>query len=260
MRTALLLVAFAAMPASALDCPVTKSAPHRVALVELYTSEGCSSCPPADRWLSRLPSPAAQPRFIPVAFHVSYWDYIGWKDRFADARYTERQRSLARVFGARSVYTPQVVVGGREMRVWSHEAEFERGVRSVNAQPPRASLTLRAQLQQGGPSPGVVAMVDAEVAPGTPTRDLAVLTLLTQDRLSSKVTAGENRGELLRHDHVVRDIALSTEWKRGRAQGPGGGAFALQADWKPEDLSVVAFVQDLKTGEVLQAVSAPLCR
>ncbi len=260
MKTLLALFAMAATPALALDCPATRSAPHTVALVELYTSEGCSSCPPADRWLSRLPSPAAQPRFIPVSFHVNYWDYIGWKDRFADERFTERQRSLAKIHQARSVYTPQVTLGGRDLRTWSHEAEFERGVQSINAVRPRAELEVTAQQQKSGATPGIVASVKAMLPAGTPTRDLVVFTLLTQDKLSSRVTAGENRGELLRHDHVVRDIATASDWTPGRSRTETAALFAHRADWKAEDLSVVAFVQDLKTGQVLQAVAAPLCR
>ncbi len=259
MKTSCLLLALAATPAVALDCPATVSPSHTVALVELYTSEGCSSCPPADRWLSRLPSSPAQQRFIPVSFHVSYWDYIGWKDRFADPRFTERQRELAKILGARSVYTPQVVVAGRDLRTWSHEAEFERGVQAANAMRPRAKLEVTAQPQASGAA-GIVARVRTEISPGTPTRDLAVFTLLTQGKLSSRVTAGENRGELLRHDHVVRDLAESTQWIPGRLRNESSAVFAPKPDWKVEDLSVVAFVQDLKTGQVLQAVAARVCR
>jgi hypothetical protein len=260
MRLVLLAAAMASIPALGFDCPATVSPAHRVALVELYTSEGCSSCPPADRWLSRLPSPAKQDRIVPVAFHVSYWDYIGWKDRFADARYTERQRAMAKVFGARSVYTPQVTVGGRDFRVWSHEAEFERSVQAINAMRSAARLEVVAQRQKSGEAPAIVTRVRAELPPGTSTAGLAVFTLLTQDRLSSRVTAGENRGELLRHDHVVRDIAVSTDWASGRPRAESAAMFARKPDWKDEDLSVVAFVQDVKSGAILQAVAAPVCR
>ncbi len=259
MKIPCLLLAMAATPAFALDCPATVSPSHTVALVELYTSEGCSSCPPADRWLSRLPSPATQPRFIPVSFHVSYWDYIGWKDRFADARFTERQRAVAEILGARSVYTPQVVLAGRDLRTWSHEAEFERGVQAANATRARARLEVTARRQQGVDA-GIVANVRAEASPGVPTQDLGVFTLLVQDGLSSRVTAGENRGELLRHDHVVRDLMASSGWKRGQPRVETEAVFQPRPDWRPENLSVVAFVQDLKSGQVLQAVAAPLCR
>ncbi len=194
-----------------------------------------------------------------MSFHVSYWDYIGWKDRFADARFTERQRTVAKILGARSVYTPQVVVAGRDLRTWSHEAEFERGVQAANATRARARLEVTARRQQGADA-GIVANVRAEVSPGVATQDLGVFTLLVQGRLSSRVTAGENRGELLRHDHVVRDLMASSPWARGRVAMDTRGVFQPRPDWKPEDLSVVAFVQDLKSGQVLQAVAAPLCR
>ncbi len=112
----LALLLLSALPAAAADDTRTFSSGNdRVALVELYTSEGCSSCPPADRWLSRLADDAGLwSEFVPVAFHVDYWDYIGWKDEFADPSNTQRQRGYAAAAGARSIYTPQMVVGGRD--------------------------------------------------------------------------------------------------------------------------------------------------
>lgn len=88
-------------------------------LVELYTSEGCSSCPPADRWLRNLP---ARDDVVALAFHVDYWDYLGWRDRFADSRFTDRQRAMAARAGSGTVYTPEVALDGREWRRWSSGA------------------------------------------------------------------------------------------------------------------------------------------
>src|SRR2546423_7870188 len=109
--------------AAAVDC-THRSGAQTVALIELYTSEGCSSCPPADRWISGFTNHPQVERFVPIAFHVNYWDDLGWKDRFADQRYTERQRALAKATGAKMVYTPQVTVQGRDARNWRDESTF----------------------------------------------------------------------------------------------------------------------------------------
>ena len=96
------------------------SGPQQTSLVELYTSEGCSSCPPAEAWLSRQKdNPGLWKQFVPVAFHVDYWDRLGWRDRFSSKEWTERQRRYAALWGSESVYTPAVVVNGREQRGWS---------------------------------------------------------------------------------------------------------------------------------------------
>ena len=93
------------------------SGPQQTALIELYTSEGCSSCPPAESWMSRLKdSPGLWKQFVPIAFHVDYWDRLGWRDRFSSTRWTERQRRYASLWESESVYTPAVVVNGREQR------------------------------------------------------------------------------------------------------------------------------------------------
>jgi len=94
-----------------------ESGPQQTALIELYTSEGCSSCPPAESWMSRLKdSPGLWKQFVPIAFHVDYWDRLGWRDRFSSQRWTERQRRYASLWQSESVYTPAVVVNGREQR------------------------------------------------------------------------------------------------------------------------------------------------
>ena len=103
-------------------------------MVELYTSEGCSSCPPADRWLSGL---KGKPAVVALSFHVDYWDRLGWKDRFSSAAYSQRQSQLQRTSGARYVYTPQVVVAGRDQPRWSGQA--------WTAQPTLASVQVKLQ-------------------------------------------------------------------------------------------------------------------
>ena len=246
----LLLIALALLPTTlmAADCTV-RSGPEANALIELYTSEGCSSCPPADRWLSSFVSPRDQ-RVVPLAFHVSYWDYIGWKDLFADERYTERQRAFAKSTGARSVYTPQVILGGRDYRAWREPGAAGAAIEGVKAKRAGAAIEITPRATRAG---GVEGEVAAQVRGGANPRDLALVVAVTQDGLSSKVTAGENRGAKLDHNFVVRDLAVLPSLK-------GSFAFKPKGDWILDHMSVVAFVQDTKSGHVLQVLSAPLCR
>jgi len=114
----------------------------RIPLVELYTSEGCSSCPPADRWLSSLTAdPSNSERVIPLALHVDYWDYIGWKDRFAQSKFSTRQREMVRLNHSAIVYTPQVMLNGKDFRAWGSDS-FSRAVGEINRQPAHAWITL----------------------------------------------------------------------------------------------------------------------
>jgi len=250
MRRGWLVLAMLPTLAAGAECTV-RSGPNTAALVELYTSEGCSSCPPADRWLSSFTRVPGNADVVPVAFHVGYWDYIGWKDAFADKRYTERQRERAAASGARYVYTPQVVLGGRDFPGWSSEHSLTSAFEAIRRKPAPVALELTASIAADRTlSTRLTATRDPKLA----ARDLALVTVVTQNGLGSRVTAGENRGESLRHDFVVRDLSSH------RGAGPAAATFKPKADWNPERMSVAAFVQDLSTGEVLQAVSLPLCR
>lgn len=250
MKTAWIVAAMLPAIAWGSDCSV-RSGPKTATLVELYTSEGCSSCPPADRWLSSFTKVAANGDVVPIAFHVGYWDYIGWKDAFADKRYTERQRERAAASGARYVYTPQVVVGGRDFPGWPSAHSLTAAFDALRGKPAPVTLELSASVAPDRTvSTRLSASGDAKLAP----RDLALVTVITQNGLGSHVTAGENRGEKLHHDFVARDLAVH------RGLGSAQAVFKPKADWDPQRMSVAAFVQDLATGEVLQAVSLPLCR
>src|SRR5467141_74642 len=118
------------------------SGPHTTALVELYTSEGCDSCPAADHWLSSLFAQGFRPdQVVPLALHVDYWDYIGWKDPYAKREFSQRQRRLSQLQRLALVYTPQVLLQGADFRPWD-SAEFDHAVARINGQPARASLEL----------------------------------------------------------------------------------------------------------------------
>lgn len=228
------------------------SGPQRVALLELYTSEGCSSCPPADRWLSGIASQGFGPeRVVPLALHVDYWDYIGWTDRFANPAFSARQRDLVRSAGGRTVYTPQFMLNGRDFRAMSGE-RFARAVDEINRMPGGADITLALKS---------VAKDRLDVAiTATPkiTGSAVLYVALYQNDLSSEVRAGENSGVRLHHDYVVREwrgpIKLSANTANAWQQN-----IALKPDWVAAKIGVVAFVQNQLSGDVLQALRLPLC-
>jgi hypothetical protein len=219
-------------------------------LVELYTSEGCDSCPPADRWLSSL---KAKPSVVALAYHVDYWDYIGWKDRFANPVFTERQRAAAARHGSRTVYTPQVMFGGKDSREWLMAGTIDVKVREQAARAPRA--TLRAQITPASSAVGVA--LNIAVADASQVADAALLVALTEDNLQSRVTAGENKGVTLRHDHVVRASTNFLPLKE--ATSTRDVQLAIPPDAKVQNLNVVAFVQNTRNGEILQAMGSALC-
>lgn len=236
-------------------CRATSPA-HTVALIELYTSEGCDSCPPADRWLSSLGARGYAPsRVVPIALHVDYWDYIGWKDPYAKRQFSTRQRRLAEMRRATTVYTPQVIVQGQDFRRWSSAAELEAALKKIEAQPARANIGLT----RVGSVPGALE-VDLSVAVARPAdrANVAVYLASFENKLVSAVRAGENRGKTLAHDYVV------FEWQGPIPLDENGNVSAryrlpLLPKAVPENSGVVAFVQDRRTSDVLQALMLPAC-
>ena len=178
--------------AGAATCTARSSAmPPRV--VELYTSEGCSSCPPADQWLSTLKGRAD---VIALGYHVNYWDRLGWPDRFASAEHTQRQYDWARRLGSRNVYTPQVLLDGRDWRGWHGTARLPGASDAAAPGTPLPTLSLERTAE--GP---VQARVEPQ--PGA-SHQLGGYWAVVEHGHESRVRAGENVGETLRHDHVVR--------------------------------------------------------
>ncbi len=251
---AAVIVAIGSSPAAATCSALSPS--HTLALAELYTSEGCDSCPPADRWMSALAARGLGPdKVVALSLHVDYWDYIGWKDPFAQAQFTERQRQIARLANSNLVYTPQVVLAGRDFRGWASGA-FDTQVKSVNAKPARADIQLALNLVEG--KVNVAASATAKTASASNHKPQLFVALI-QNRIVSPVKAGENRGVTLKHDYVVRD------WLGPVALGADGKARLEKSIAPPKgaptnDLGVVAFVQDAANGDVLQALSLAACK
>jgi hypothetical protein len=216
------------LPALAASCEA-RSGPQPWQVVELYTSEGCSSCPPADRWLSTL---KGRPNVLPLAFHVSYWNWLGWADRFASSVATERQYLLARTMGAPNVYTPQVIVQGQDWRRWP----------TLPAPPTSAPMALSMSRE------GRTIQVSVGAARGSWSGYWAVL----EDGHRSRVTAGENNGETLKHDHVVRHFQPVPAWADGAQH------FSFEAPLRDQAASAqrVAFVvADARTQRPVQALA-----
>ena len=205
-------------------------------VVELYTSEGCSSCPPADRWLSTLKGRAD---VLALNFHVTYWDRLGWPDRFADAAYTERQYLWAQRHRSAQVYTPQVIADGQDWRGW-------RGSPALPG-PARNPAPVRLQMLRDG---DVVKVEVSAAAAGTPT--LSGYWAVLEDGHATRVRAGENRGETLQHDHVVRLLREVPAW--AATAGLRSQLAVTRGD--PATPRRVAFVvTDGATGRPLQALS-----
>ena len=241
--------ACAAEPCSA------RSGPHTTALVELYTSEGCDSCPAADHWLSSLFGRGFKPdQVVPLALHVDYWDYIGWKDPFAKGEFSVRQRKLAQMKRPVIVYTPQVLLQGQDFRGWPG-GEFAEQVKRINSRSSRATIALA--IRTVAPD-AIHAELSAMLVDPAERKNAAVYLAAYENKLASDVRAGENRGKRLEHDFVVR------EWIGPIGFGDGlkleeRRALPLLPGVNPKNLGVAAFVQNRSTGEVLQALMQPVC-
>ena len=254
MKTLLLsLMALSVGTAQAAQCSA-KSSEKTVALVELYTSEGCDSCPPADRWLSSLgPKGFAPDRVVPIALHVDYWDYIGWKDPYAREMHSARQRKMARLARVAMIYTPQVLLQGQDFRHWSDGA-FEQAVSKINAQPAKARIALTLNTLR---KDAFEVDAAAELFAVPPSPDIALFLGAYENKLLSEVKAGENRGKSLPHDYVVLQWAGPLEFKGGKLAERQ--LLPLLPKAVPGHSGVVAFVQNRATGEVLQALMLPAC-
>jgi hypothetical protein len=228
-----------------------QSGPQAGALLELYTSEGCSSCPPADRWLANLAAVTDPTRLSLLGFHVDYWDDIGWPDRFASHAYTQRQSARVHTGGSTTIYTPQVMLGKRLDQRWYKAADVAAAIRGEQSRPSLVGLDLTATAQ----AQGVIASVRAAPLAALPETAQLYLAIYQND-LTSSVKAGENSGVTLHHDHVVRGLwgpwpvsqgGISKSLRITPPKGAGLGKLGL-----------TAFVQDSRSGATLQALSLPL--
>ncbi len=248
-----LLLAFS-HSAFAAECS-SKSGASTVPLLELYTSEGCSSCPPADKWLSNLKQDSSQ--LIPLAFHVDYWDYIGWKDKFSSAEYSARQRKIAAFNSAGFVYTPQFVMNGRDFK-GSDGSRLNSMVESSKKLASRANLSLNAVTQANGE---ITLTVDAQAVRPSDIKHSDIFVAIYENKLVSKVNAGENNGRELKHDYVVREFFGAYQINNKNEFSKN---FTIKPDLKSrgyqlENMGAVVFVQNSQNGEILQSLALKFC-
>ena len=218
-------------------------------LVELFTSEGCSSCPPADALLSKLahdqPVPGAE--IVPLELHVTYWDDQGWKDPASLPAATARQRTYAeRVFGTDNIYTPQAVIDGRTQAVGSDQGAIRKAVAKAAAQP-HVHLGLDGSVEGGS--------VDASVTFGHDAASRDLLVAVVEDGVTSAVARGENSGRTLRHDAVVRAMTVTPV---GAEVDSAHVRLSIDPRLPRERLRLVAALQGRGSGRVLGAAIMPL--
>ena len=224
---------------------VAQSANSSPVVVELYTSQGCSSCPAADAVLANL---AKRDDVIALALHVDYWDYIGWRDPFASPRFEKRQREAARLARTTLVYTPQVMVNGRDFRSWQRTG-VEPALIALANSAPLATLTLSARNAAGA--------IESELSGSGPAGSRIVLVRY-ENGLANDVKRGENAGVRLEHDRVVR------YWQDLGIIG-ANGQFAFRhtvpanPEVRAERSGLTALIEDPASGEILQAVALPHC-
>jgi hypothetical protein len=231
------------------------AAPPRVpVLLELFTSEGCSSCPPADALLARLvrEQPIASVEIIAVEFHVDYWDHHGWKDPFASKAFTARQKDYSRVFGEDRVYTPQMVVDGRDEFVGSDEGAARRLVEAAASRP---HLPLRVDARVS--ADGLRLSLDLPAAPRD-AEPIDVMVALTEDDLTSAVRRGENTGKSLTHVAVVRKLELSGTL--GPETFVANGQMRLERGWNPAKMRAVTWLQGRKSRHVYATAVSGIAR
>jgi hypothetical protein len=221
-------------------------------LVELFTSEGCSSCPPADALLMSLldKQPVEEAEIIAMGEHVDYWNYIGWTDRFSSPLYSQRQSGYAKSFGLDSVYTPQMVVDGAQELIGSERGPALLAIRMAAGRPKPLTVNLAREDQRLRISvAGLASLGEAEQG--------AVLLAVTEDNLESKVPKGENAGRVLRHAAVARSFTVVGEVGRG-ADKIFNAALELDASWKSQDLRAIVIVQERSSRRILGLGALPL--
>jgi hypothetical protein len=227
-------------------------------IVELFTSEGCSSCPPADAALAKLEQDrmTADAEVIGLEEHVDYWDQLGWADPFSSPEWTSRQREYAEVFGSGSVYTPQMVVDGTTELVGSRGPEVRRSIEQAAG---RMKTAVMITANDGETASARKFDVRVGKLAGAETRDEAEVWLaVTESGLHSSVTRGENAGEELKHASVVRSLQkLGVADNRNEVSFAGQPGVAVNSSWKRENLRVVVLVQEKKSRHILGASAVP---
>ncbi len=237
---AIFTTAAALLPKPAVPTPARKAV-----VVELFTSEGCSSCPPADKLLINFREQHRDDgvEIIPLGFHVDYWNRLGWRDRFSSAAYSQRQEDYADRMKLEGPYTPQMVVDGDTQFVGNNADRAQDAIAHAAGRSPGAEV---AVTRSAGDKLHVKIISASRNASD-------VLLAITEDNLSSSVKRGENGGRVLRHAAVVRDFRKVGQLSDGSFESDV--AFTAERDWKRVDLRAVIFVQEKASGKILGAAA-----
>lgn len=211
---------------------------RELVVVELFTSQGCSSCPPADEFLHDL---AKRKDVLALGLHVDYWDYIGWKDVFASPAFSDRQRSYARANGRRSVYTPQMIISGREHVVGNHPQDVNALIAKHQAEAPK--IAMRIASSEG------LTTVNAKALQGNAVREVAVIVVQYLPEGVTRITRGENAGETLTYANIVTRLEVAKIWN---TKAP----LALSVKSNAKTRTAV-ILQERGFGEILAAARIP---
>lgn len=209
------------------------------AVVELFTSEGCSSCPPADRLIGELQAEDPDAPLYILAYHVDYWDHQGWKDRFSSPAYSLRQHRYAQWMGLETVYTPQMVVNGQKEFVGSDARAGRKAIGAALNTAPEGNLTLQIIREQD--------LLKVHYQFVGATGHTSMLLALVQKKAESMVTAGENNGRRLPHVQVVREL------KEEDCKSNGDIQIKMPSGFSGEGWELIAFVQNKKDGKIIAA-------
>ncbi len=224
--------------------------PKPAVIVELFTSEGCSSCPPADALLLRLSRSFPEAQVIPLSEHVDYWNHLGWKDPFSSELFSERQQDYGRMFHLEGVYTPQMVVSGAAQFNGSDRLRAEQEIRKA-AQAPRANIDMARA------SEDLVHFVVTDIP--QPTRNADVFLAITDTFLETDVPNGENAGRHLQHTGVVRSLTSVGRLDTKKASVYSADAkINLRPEWRTRNVQLVLFVQDRATRKIVGAAALRL--
>jgi len=229
-----------------------ESGDKTIAVLELYTSEGCSSCPPAEQFLKKITAnqdPNAT--FIPLSFHVDYWDYIGWEDPFADPDFGKRQRGIAIRNQLNTLYTPQFVFHGKDFRA-SHNIPEAAGI--INNIKPLAKIKINAKLDTKKQlDTNIIVSAQSERSQWYSNIYIAIV----ENNLTSNITDGENNGLRMQHENVVRKF-IGPFPLNGKEKLELNKNIAIEKDWDIKNLNLVVFAQDSFSGVTHQALQVAL--
>jgi len=219
----------------------TTNAGKGFAVVELFTSEGCSSCPPADAVIAKIEKESADKPIYILAFHVDYWNRLGWKDVFSSAEYSQRQQQYSKWLRSGSVYTPQAIVNGRTEFVGSEEGTLRNTIKANLEKTPVAALTLSDIKINGNKA-------DVEYHTQGTAGDNVLFLAVVEKNAQSKVERGENSGRTLSHVQIVRGLASSAVKK-----DEGNVSIGLPKDFDAKGYELIAFLQNPVSGEIISA-------